>query len=158
VGVLVGAVMASREGRCVLHLRPNDQLKAEIAGRLQGLLRELRIGLRGCLVEHQLCENRPVVGTFGAGQVESRRDTKRKGSVPLSWRPAQKMNGPAAVSCQRIHGVFTDCVFQCVCNSLKGHHQYRVLSRLSCAARIRQGVSRNLCLTGPGPAARKEGR
>jgi len=49
------------------------QLEAELAERLQRLLRELRVRNRERLVEHQLRENRSVVGTFGAGQVEAQR-------------------------------------------------------------------------------------
>jgi hypothetical protein len=58
------------------------QLEAELADRLQRLLRELRVRLRERLVEHQLRENRSVVGTFGTSEVEAQRTGEGK---PVSF-------------------------------------------------------------------------
>src|SRR5262249_35844848 len=55
-----------------------------------------------------------------------------------------------------IHSGLTGCAFRGIRRLLGGHHRrIRVLIRLGRAARILQGVSRKLCVTGPGPTAAK---
>jgi len=76
------------DGGGVTQRSDDHQLEAELAERLQRLLRELRAGLGERLIEHQPRENRCVVGAFGLARLKLSTPA-RQNAISFSYSPPE---------------------------------------------------------------------